>query len=147
MQLRAKVCIPIAGITLAIGICCYFVIQKQFERLNETNIQTLVEARSSQMKQAIELCSEQAMRMAALVSRLPEVEAAYRTAMEGDINDENSATAQRGREMLRASLAPMLDGFKAVIGEKPQITTTSPRPGALRACGASKQTKRGDQVG
>ena len=51
MQLRAKVCIPIAGITLAIGICCYFVIQKQFERLNETNIQTLVEARSSQMKQ------------------------------------------------------------------------------------------------
>ena len=61
MQLRAKVCIPIAGITLAIGICCYFVIQKQFERLNETNIQTLVEARSSQMKQAIELCSEQAM--------------------------------------------------------------------------------------
>ena len=145
MQLRAKVCIPIAGITLAIGICCYFVIQKQFERLNETNIQTLVEARSSQMKQAIELCSEQAMRMAALVSRLPEVEAAYRTAMEGDINDENSAAAQRGREMLRASLAPMLDGFKAVIGEKPQIHYHFPPARSFARLWRDKQTKRGDK--
>ena len=41
MQLRTKVCIPIAAITLAIGIC-YFSIQKQFENLNDTNIQNLV---------------------------------------------------------------------------------------------------------
>ena len=61
MQLRAKVCTPIAAITLAIGISCYFIIQKQFEQLNDTNIQNLVEARTSQMQQAIELCSEQAM--------------------------------------------------------------------------------------
>ena len=145
MQLRTKVCIPIAGITLAIGICCYFVIQKQFERLNETNIQTLVAARSSQMLQAIELCSDQAMRMAALVSRLPEVEAAYRTAMEGDINDENSAASQRGREMLRASLAPMLEGFKAVIGEKPQIHYHFPPARSFARLWRDKQTKRGDK--
>ena len=78
MQLRAKVCIPIAAITLAIGMFCYFIIQKQFESLNDTNIQNLVDAKASQMQQAIELCSEQAMRMAALMSRMPEVEAAYK---------------------------------------------------------------------
>ena len=56
------------------------------------------------MQQAINLCSAQAMRMAALMSRMPEVEAAYKKAMEGDINDENSAASQQGREMLRKSL-------------------------------------------
>ena len=97
------------------------------------------------MLQAIELCSDQAMRMAALVSRLPEVEAAYRTAMEGDINDENSAASQRGREMLRASLAPMLEGFKAVIGEKPQIHYHFPPARSFARLWRDKQTKRGDK--
>ena len=142
MQLRAKVCIPIAAITLAIGICCYFIIQKQFESLNETNIQNLVEAKASQMQQAIELCSEQAMRMAALMSRMPEVEAAYKKALEGDINDENSAASQQGREMLRKSLAPMLDGFTAVIGESRKSTITCPLHAALPACGEKNRPKR-----
>ena len=145
MQLRAKVCIPIAAITLAIGICCYFIIQKQFESLNETNIQNLVEAKASQMQQAIELCSEQAMRMAALMSRMPEVEAAYKKALEGDINDENSAASQQGREMLRKSLAPMLDGFTAVIGEKPQIHYHLPPARSFARLWRDKQTKKGDK--
>ena len=145
MQLRAKVCIPIAAITLAIGVCCYFIIQKQFENLNDTNIQNLVEAKASQMQQAIELCSEQAMRMAALMSRLPEVEAAYKKAMEGDINDENSAASQQGREMLRTSLAPLIDGFTAVIGEKPQIHYHLPPARSFARLWRDKQTKRGDK--
>ena len=145
MQLRTKVCIPIAAITLAIGICCYFIIQKQFESLNDTNIQNLVEAKASQMQQAIELCSEQAMRMAALMSRMPEVEAAYKKAMEGDINDENSAASQQGREMLRKSLAPMLDGFTAVIGEKPQIHYHLPPARSFARLWRDKQTKKGDK--
>ena len=142
MQLRAKVCIPIAGITLAIGICCYLVIQSQFEKLNDTNIQTLVQARASQMTQAIELCSDQAMRMAALVSRLPDVEAAYKAAMEGDINDENSPASQKGREMLRASLAPMIEGFKAVIGERPQIHYHFAPARSFARLWRDKQTRR-----
>ena len=145
MQLRAKVCIPIAAITLAIGVCCYFIIQKQFESLNDTNIQNLVEAKSSQMQQAIELCSEQAMRMAALMSRMPEVEEAYKKAMEGDINDENSAASQQGREMLRKSLAPMLEGFTAVIGEKPQIHYHLPPARSFARLWRDKQTKKGDK--
>jgi len=143
MQLRAKVCTPIAAITLAIGISCYFIIQKQFEQLNDTNIQNLVEARASQMQQAIELCSEQAMRMAALVSRLPEVEAAYKPALAGNIDDENSAASQKGREMLRTSLAPMIDGFAAVIGEKPQIHYHLPPARSFARLWRDKQTKKG----
>ena len=145
MQLRAKVCIPIAAITLAIGVCCYVIIQKQFESLNDTNIQNLVEARSSQMQQAIELCSEQAMRMAALMSRMPEVEAAYKKAMEGDTSDENSTASQQGREMLRKSLAPMIDGFTAVIGEKPQIHYHLPPARSFARLWRDKQTKKGDK--
>ena len=142
MQLRSKVCLPLIGITLLIGIICYTMIEQQFEQLNETSIQNLVEAKSSQVLQAIELCREQAKRMAALVSRLPVVETAYHTAMEGDINDENSPATQKGREMLRASLAPMIEGFKAVIGEKPQIHYHLPPARSFVRLWRDKQTKR-----
>ena len=71
MQLRSKVCLPLVGITLVTGIICYAVIQKQFERLNETSIQNLVEAKSSQVLQAIELCREQAKRMRGCGTRFP----------------------------------------------------------------------------
>lgn len=142
MKIRSKVCLPLVAITLLIGFTCYWLMQAQLEKLNETSMQSLVEAKTSQIQQAIDFSGSQALQMAALVSRLPEVEAAYRKALEGDINDEKSPASQQGREMLRAQLAPMLDGFKAIIGVKPQIHYHFPPARSFVRLWRDKQTKR-----
>lgn len=85
-----------------------------------------------------------AMELAALVSRLPEVEQAYRVAFTGDIEDENSPQSQKGREMLRASFAPMIEGYAAVMGAKTAATHFASSRSFVRLW-REKQTMRNGQ--
>lgn len=60
----------------------------------------------------------EAQQLTALFVRLPEVEAAYRLALAGNIDDEADPKIQEARQMLRRALAPMLAGYEAVMGSK-----------------------------
>jgi len=145
MNIRYKICVPLVVITISIGAGCYWLIRSQLEKLNETNIQNLVEAKYSQVMQSIDISSLQALHFAALLSRLPEVGVAYKTAMEGDIHDEKSPSSQKGRELLRSSFAPMIAGFQSVAGEKPQIHYHFPPARSFVRLWRDKQTRRDDK--
>lgn len=121
MNIRTKVCLPLVVITLSVALLCIIVVTRQGTQLNETSIQTLVDSKISQIELMVKTHGLHAMELAALVSRLPEVEQAYRVAFTGNIEDENSPQSQKGREMLRASFAPMIEGYTAVMGTKPQL--------------------------
>ena len=142
MSIRYKIGLPFLVITLAVGVCCYWLMQSQLEKLNEINLLTLVNTKASQVRQAIETSSNQAMQIAALVSQLPEVEAAYKVALAGNVNDENSPASQRAREMLRSTMAPMIAGFEKIVGEKPKIHYHLPPARSLVRLWREKQTKR-----
>ena len=121
MNIRTKVCLPLVVITLTVALLCILVVTRQGTQLNETSMQTLVDSKISQIELMVKTHGLHAMELAALVSRLPEVEQAYRVAFTGDIEYENSPQSQKGREMLRASFAPMIEGYTAVMGAKPQL--------------------------
>ena len=121
MNIRTKVCLPLVVITLTVALLCILVVARQGIQLSETSMQTLVDSKISQIELMVKTHGLHAMELAALVSRLPEVEQAYRVAFTGDIEDENSPQSQKGREMLRASFAPMIEGYAAVMGAKPQL--------------------------
>ena len=121
MNIRTKVCLPLVGITLTVALMCLLVVARQRIELRETTMQTLVDSKIAQIELMVQTNGLHAMEMAALVSRLPEVEQAYRVAFTGDIEDEASPQSQKGREMLRASFAPMIEGYAAVMGAKPQL--------------------------
>ena len=142
MNIRYKVCVPLVVITITIGAACYLLVRSQLEKLNDTNIENLVEAKASQVLQAIDLSSTQALQIASLVSRLPKVEEAYKIALEGNINDETSPSTQAGRELLRSALAPMVASFQSIIGEKPQIHYHLPPARSFVRLWREKQTRR-----
>ena len=121
MNIRTKVCLPLVIITLAVALLCMLVVARQGSQLSETSMQTLVDSKLSQIELMVKTNGLHAMELAALVSRLPQVEEAYRVAFTGNIDDEASPQSQQGREMLRASFAPMIEGYEAVMGAKPQL--------------------------
>ena len=121
MNIRTKVCLPLVIITLAVALLCLLVVTRQGTQLSEKSMQTLVDSKISQIELMVKTNGLHAMEMAALVSRLPEVEQAYRVAFTGNIDDENSPQSQKGRKMLRASFAPMIEGYAAAMGVKPQL--------------------------
>jgi len=66
----------------------------------------------------MEAATREAAQLASLFLRLPEVEAAYRLALSGNIHDEADPTVQRARMQLRTALAPMLAGYQQTTGTK-----------------------------
>ena len=121
MNIRTKVCLPLVIITLAVALMCLLVVTRQGVQLSKTSMQTLVDSKISQIELMVKTNGLHAMELSAMVSRLPEVEQAYRVAFTGNVDDENSPQSQKGREMLRASFAPMIAGYAAVMGAKPQL--------------------------
>lgn len=142
MNIRTKVCLPLVIITLVVALICLLVVTRQGSQLTEKSMQTLVDSKISQIELMVKTNGLHAMEMAALVSRLPEVEQAYRTAFTGDINDENSPQSQLGRERLRASLTPMIEGYAAVMGAKPQLHFHFATARSFVRLWREKQTKR-----
>jgi len=143
MNIRTKVCLPLVVITLAVALLCLLVVARQGKKLCETSIQTMVNSKISQIELMVKTNGIHAMEMAALFSRLPEVEKAYRVAFTGDINDEASPQSQLGREMLRASFAPIIAGYAAVMGAKPQLHFHFATARSFVRLWREKQTMRG----
>lgn len=83
-------------------------------------MQTFVDSKLSQIELMVKTNGLHAMGQR-LVSRLPQVEEAYRVAFTGNIDDEASPQSQQGREMLRASFCPMIEGYEAVMGQSPKL--------------------------
>ena len=142
MGIRLKLGLPLAILTILVGLASFMLIRSQLEKLNNASLNTLVASKAAQAEQAITTSSTLAMQAAALVSRLPEVEAAYRVALAGNIDDEASPASQEARQMLRRALAPMLAGYAAAVGDKPKIHYHLPNTRSLVRLWRDKQTRK-----
>ncbi len=141
MKLLWKLAIPQVCIVLLLGLVSYFVINSSFDAMRDRYVQDVMDNRFKRIEADIAAKSQQAVDMSALFAQLPAVDAAYATAMQGDINDENSPLAQEAREMLRRDLASMLKSFETYSGEKLQLHFHLPNGRSLVRLWRDKQAK------
>jgi len=145
MSLRYKVSIPLIVVVLILGIASYFMTRGSLEELKYSTLNAMVENKANEVTQGIEQASAEALGLAALFSRLPEVAQAYATAHSGNMNDEASPQSQQAREMLRRALAPALDGYKAGMATDLKLHFHLPNGRSLLRAWWQKNTRRDGQ--
>ncbi|EGJ51593.1 methyl-accepting chemotaxis protein [Desulfocurvibacter africanus] len=116
MSLRYKISIPLIVAVIVLGTISYFVTNSSLVELKDSTLAIMVDNKAHEVEQGIEQASLEALGLASLFSKLPEVAEAYEVAFSGNINDEKSPQSQQAREMLRRVLAPTLAGYKAAMG-------------------------------
>jgi methyl-accepting chemotaxis protein len=129
ISLRNKILIPIIGLVLVVGVIAAIATSVMVTRLTDTQLeraqtafqknidekQDVIHSTYQQLKAAVE---EKALEEAALFSQLPQVEAAYRLALSGNIEDEADPKGQQARDMLREEMLPHIKGFIKQTGKK-----------------------------
>ena len=129
MSLRNKLILPVIVCVILAGVVSVLTINGQVSGLVDRNVDGMSAAAQAQLDDLIagkahefesHLASleDRALAQAALFSRLPQVEAAYRVARQGDMTDEADPSSQQAREMLRAFARPFADGHVAQTGEE-----------------------------
>jgi methyl-accepting chemotaxis protein len=132
LSLRNKILLPTIAVILVIGATAAITTSVMFKNLQDRQFESvqvafqrgLNEKRNTiignyqQLKAAIE---EKALEEAALFSKLPFIEQAYRLALSGNIDDERDAKGRQAREMLRKEMAPFLEGYSLQTQRQFQI--------------------------
>jgi PAS domain S-box-containing protein len=143
MSIRLKVLLPVLGTVLILGGASLYLLKHDLGLLQESFVRSIVSEKEAELAHSIDSTSTRAREMAALFSRLPDVIQAYRTALGGNINDENDPAAQEAREFLRKSLAPASAGYTDAADGKPfQLHFHLPNARSLLRVWRKKQVKR-----
>lgn len=142
MKLRVKILIPLAACAVLLTATGWFTVQNKFADMEHSFIEMFIDGKISEMRQTVDRASFSALEQASMVSRLPEVVAAFRTAASGNMNDPRDAEAQKAREMLRSDLKPLLAGYKDSIGKDVRIHFHLPTGRSLVRLWRDKQAKK-----
>ncbi|EFI34860.1 methyl-accepting chemotaxis sensory transducer [Desulfonatronospira thiodismutans ASO3-1] len=117
LRLRGKIILPLIIALAVLILIIYFLLGRQLAVVSNEFIQRLSENKQAEIQGAMTLATQESEAVSSLFTRMPEVQQAYRTALQGDIDDLRSPESQEGREMLRQDLSDMLDGFKETRDE------------------------------
>ncbi|EPR39656.1 methyl-accepting chemotaxis sensory transducer with Pas/Pac sensor [Desulfovibrio sp. X2] len=117
MGIRLKFLLPLLISVLVLGTASYIVVNRQLDDLASMTVHDRVAAKAAEVQNGIDQAADSALELAASFSQLPDVIDAYRTALSGNIDDENDPQAQAAREMLRAKLSGAASGYKAIMGK------------------------------
>ena len=145
MNLRLQIFLPLLVTGILLSAAGYFVLENRFSKLENSFVQMFMDGKIDEVRQIIDRASDQALEQAALFSRMPEVVHAFQTAADGNMNDETDPSAQRAREMLRRDLAPILGGYKNIVGKNFRVHFHLPTGRSLARLWRDKQAKRGGQ--
>ncbi len=145
MSLRYKISVPLIVAVLVLGTASYFLTAGSLEELKRSTLDLMIENKAKEVEQGIEQASMEALGLAALFSRLPEVAEAYAVARSGRMDDEASPQSQQAREMLRRSLAPALTGYKATMGGELKLHFHLPNGRSLLRAWWQKNVQRKGQ--
>ncbi|WFS62623.1 methyl-accepting chemotaxis protein [Pseudodesulfovibrio thermohalotolerans] len=145
MGIRAKLFLPLLGMALVMLVGGYLVLKSQFADLENSFVTLILRGKIEDVRQSITQISESALQQAALFSRMPEVVEAYALANRGNMDDEADPMLQEARERLRASLAPVLAGYKENIGRSFQLHFHLPTARSLLRTWREKQAKKGGE--
>ena len=116
MGIRSKILGPLVVLALVMVAGGYFVLNTQFNGLEESFVSMTIRGKVEDARQSIAKMSGNALEQAALFSRMPEVVKAFEVANQGDMTDPEDPEAQKAREMIRTALAPVLNGYKENVG-------------------------------
>jgi len=116
MGIRIKILGPLAAMALVMVAGGYFVLNTQFDGLQESFVSMTIQGKVEDARQSIAKMSGNALEQAALFSRMPEVVEAFEIANQGDMTDPEDPEAQKAREMIRSALAPVLKGYEENVG-------------------------------
>ncbi len=129
MSLRKKILLPILISVLIAGIGAFTgvsltvkkLVNKQVVEKQETlqkNMNEAVNGKIHEYQTFLQAAQNQALNQAAVLSEVPEIQAAYRHALTGNINDEMDPVCQEARQELRQAVAPFADGFTNRTGHQ-----------------------------
>jgi len=89
--------------------------------LREQHVKDSIENRFRFIENEIEARAQKAVSETSVLVHLPAVEQAYEIALNGDIYDPTSAKSLEARNHLREGLAPMLDGYRVLMGKNLEL--------------------------
>ena len=141
MKLAWKLALPQICIVICLGLISFFVINSLFAKLREEHVKDVIENRYSYIVNQIEVSSLKSMAETSLFIRHPAVMEAYELALSGDIDDPYSPESQAARDLLREELAPMLDSYYDVLGERLQLHFHLPNGYSLVRLWRDKNTR------
>ena len=129
MSLRNRILLPVLVSVLLAGIGTFVGVSFTIRGMVGDQVAERQEATESAMAEAVDgkihqynafldATGDRVYHQASLYSRLPDVMAAYRVANSGNLHDESDPKGQEARMMLRSSMAPYCEGFKAQTGAK-----------------------------
>jgi hypothetical protein len=129
MSLRQRILLPILLSVLIAGVGAFTgvsltvkkLVDKQVAEKQDSlqkNMDETVNGKIHEYQAFLQAAESQALSQAAVLSELPDVQAAYRHALTGNINDESDTIGQEGRQKLRAAIAPLASGYSNRTGHK-----------------------------
>ncbi|MCP4291486.1 MAG: hypothetical protein GY780_06595 [bacterium] len=127
MNLRNKILLPVLGSITVVGIITFALAFWTFQNLLEEQVtakqdsihQELaesVDAKIHDFHTSLAATENQALEQSAVFTRLPAVHMAYKHAHKGDMTDEKDSKSKIARVMLRATMAPYVDGYLTQTG-------------------------------
>ena len=147
MKLVWKLSIPQICIVVCLGIISYIVINSSFISMREMYVTDVVDECFNRITKDIEGKAQESLRQTSVFTRLPAVIDAYKIALSGNIDDPYSPQSQKARDMLRTSLAPMLDSFEEQTGKKLELHFHLPNSRSLVRLWRDKQfSANGEEV-
>ena len=141
VKLVWKLAVPQICIVMCLGLVSFFIVNSSFAGLRQQYVRDVIEDRFKQITANISGGSQKAVSETSVFVRLPVVFQAYEIALSGDIDDIYSPESQAARELLRAGLAPMLEGHRDMTGKNLQLHFHLPNGSSLVRLWRDKQTR------
>lgn len=117
MKTRSRIIVPILVATVLSMAVGSFVIDRTFRNEMQRSGEALAEAMVTKVHEQERQVARQCLTHAAIHSRTPAVQEAYRLAHEGDIRRDDDPMAEQARAILREAVAAETDGYTTVLDE------------------------------
>jgi methyl-accepting chemotaxis protein len=142
LPLKLKLILPLTLSVAVSGGVLVVMLNTTLNSLRDNGMRDLALAKQSEINHAVDNAAQSALQMAAIFSRMQQVQQAYSLALQGSMDDEHDSLAHQARLLLRQELSSALAGYSAVVGEKMQLHFHLPNGRSLVRLWRDKQIKR-----
>ena len=120
-SIKGKIVIPVVGLLSILGVASLVGISMLLSFTNnnasENSRKVFDNTTNERVNENVNLVyssiltiADRVLQEVSFFTRIPEIQNAYKIALTGDIENENSPESQEAREMLRIELKPFIDG-------------------------------------
>ncbi len=142
LSLKQKIVIPLLISVILSGLTGFLFFYDKLNYLTENFVRNEIQDKITEIEMNIKSAGEEALKKAAIFTKLTAVIKAYETTRKADINNGRDPLLQAVREKLRHDLKPALEGFKASSGSKLKLHFHLPNGRSLVRMWRKKQTRQ-----